>query len=268
MIRKAAWQGRFYPGDEKKLSGMIEEFMPVRQETIDVKGIVVPHAGYIYSGPVAGEVYSRVNIPDRVVIFSPNHWEGRTRAGVDPSDKWETIYGTVSLDEKLRKALLKESSLLSESAGAHQKEHAIEVQLPFLQKKKGNDFRFVPVALMGMRMESLDEISQALVKVISAQKDEILPIASTDMSHHIPEEEARKMDKLAIDRMLAMDPEGLYKTVVSNGITMCGMPAAYITLKTAMSLGASKAELIRYTTSAEASGDYARVVGYAGVVFH
>lgn len=268
MLRKAAFSGRFYPGSPDQLRSAIERFSKPREDKVKVKGIVVPHAGYIYSGSVAGAVYSSVELPGRFIIISPNHWEGRTKAALDTYDSWQTPLGEVSVDTELRDIILGGGGPLKKSESAHAREHAIEVQLPFLQYYLGDDFRFVGMTLMSQAKESLDCISEDVISALRKAGEETLPVASTDMSHYISHDEAKEMDRMAIDKMLELDSEGLYNVVTANEISMCGMPAAYVVMKTALAMGAKKAELIKYTTSGEVSGDYDQVVGYAGVIFY
>lgn len=267
MIRNAAWAGRFYPRNDKDIRKMISEFSGEKRKKVKAKAIMVPHAGYIYSGPVAGEVYAGVELPKRFIIISPNHWEGMTSIAVDTSDQWETPLGIVNLDQDLRDDILKHTDKIKQAEPAHRKEHAIEVQIPFIQYHLGNDFQFVPITMLSPGISVLDETAVAIAAAVREAGEDVLLVASTDMSHYISEADAKKLDGMAIEKILALDPQGLYKTVMENGITMCGMQVVYTIMKAAMGLGCVKAELVRYSTSGEASGDYDEVVGYAGVIF-
>lgn len=267
MIRNAAWAGGFYPRNEKDIRKMISGFSGEQRKKIGAKAIMVPHAGYIYSGPVAGEVYAGVELPRRFIIISPNHWEGRTDIAVDTSDQWETPLGIVNLDQDLRERILKHTDKIKQAEPAHRKEHAIEVQIPFIQYHLGNDFRFVPVAMLSPGISVLDETAGAVAAAVKEAGEDVLLVATTDMSHYISEAEAKKLDGMAIEKILALDPQGLYKTVLENEIAMCGMQVVYTVMKAAMELGCVKAELVKYSTSGEVFGDYDEVVGYAGVIF-
>ncbi|MBN2135267.1 MAG: AmmeMemoRadiSam system protein B [Acidobacteria bacterium] len=266
MIRKAAWGGKFYPGVNTTLTKMLQDLCPEGEAKTNAKAIVVPHAGYIYSGAVAGAVYSRVNLPSRFIILSPNHWEGMTRISTDTSSEWETTFGNVKIDTEIREKLLEKTNLVDENPRVHLKEHAIEVHLPFLQYLKGNDFTFLPISLIEPGYAALQELGTVLAEIIKESSDDIMIIASTDMSHYISAAEAEQMDMKAIKEILALNPEGLHDIVRKNGITMCGMPATVIALVASKILGAEKADLVKYTNSGEVSGDYDQVVGYAGVI--
>ena len=267
MIRKAAWAGRFYPRTEKDIRLQLADYSGKVEKKINAKAVIVPHAGYIYSGRVAGEVYSRTALPNRFIIVSPNHWEGRTSVAMDTNDQWETPLGIVSLDTDLIGLISKYTDKIKKTSVAHEKEHAIEVQLPFLQYHLNNDFRFVPVTMLTPGISVLNDIARAFTSAIKDAGDDVLLIASSDMSHYVSQSEAQRLDGMAIEKMLSLEPLGLYKTVTENGISMCGLQAVYTVMTAALKLGCVKADLIKYSTSGDTSGDYDEVVGYAGVIF-
>jgi len=267
MIRKAAWAGRFYPLAEKDIRILITDFSSKEEKKIAAKAVMVPHAGYIYSGHVASEVYSRTALPNRFIIASPNHWEGRTSVAMDTNDQWETPLGIVSLDTDLSGLISKYTDKIKKTSAAHEKEHAIEVQLPFLQYHLNNDFRFVPVTIMTPGISVLDDIARAFASAVKDTGDDVLLIASSDMSHYVSQSEAQRLDGMAIEKILSLDTRGLYKIVTENGISMCGLQAVYTIMTAALELGCVKADLIKYNTSGDTSGDYDEVVGYAGVIF-
>jgi AmmeMemoRadiSam system protein B len=267
MIRKAGWAGRFYPRAEKDIRLQMVEYSCKVEKRIKAKAIIVPHAGYVYSGHVAGEVYSRTVLPDRFIIVSPNHWEGRTSVAMDMNEQWETPLGFVNLDMDLSDLIFKYTDKIKKTSAPHEKEHAIEVQLPFLQYYLNNDFRFIPITMLTPSISVMNNIARAFSSAVEESGDDVLLIASSDMSHYISQSEAQRLDGMAIEKMLSLEPAGLYKTVMENGVSMCGLHAVYTVMTAALELGCTKADLIKYSTSGDTSGDYDEVVGYAGVIF-
>lgn len=264
MSRSPAVAGRFYPGAAADLSREIAELTRDVQEKLPAIAVVSPHAGYVYSGAVAGEVFSSVRIPGKVVVFCPNHTGYGKEAAILTRGSWRMPWGDVPVDADLGRRLKEECPLLQEDETAHAHEHSLEVQLPFLHRFRP-DFRFVPVALGRLSVADCRVLGEAVASVISAEDERPLIVASSDMSHYEPDEVARKKDRMAMDRIIALDPEGLYTTVRSERITMCGVVPATVALFAALRLGATKALLIRYATSGDVSRDYDRVVGYAGL---
>ena len=264
MRRSPAVAGQFYPGSIDSLSRALTTLTRDGIEKLPAIGIVSPHAGYVYSGAVAGELFSSVRIPSKTIIFCPNHTGVGESAAILSRGSWRMPWGEVPVDSELADRLKDENSLLREDAAAHAREHSIEVQLPFLHRFRP-DFRFVPIALGRLSIDECRILGEAVASVVAADEERPLLIASSDMSHYEPDEAARKKDRKAIDRILALDPEGLYKTVRSERITMCGVIPATILLFAALCLGAKKAVLLKYATSGEVSRDFDQVVGYAGL---
>lgn len=264
MIRQPAVAGQFYPGSSAELDRAVRKMTREVPERIRARGIVVPHAGYVYSGAVAGEVFSAVELPERHVIFCPNHTGMGADAAVMTRGAWRMPWGEVPIDEEFAGRLLAASPLLAEDAAAHRREHSLEVQLPFLRRFLPS-FRFVPVALSHLGLEECRSLGETVARAVAADPVPTLLIASSDMTHYEPDAAARRKDQRAIARILAVDPEGLYRTVRSEGITMCGIVPATVVLFAARALGATEARLIRYATSGETSGDTSQVVGYAGL---
>lgn len=265
-IRNPAVAGSFYPGSAGELDRAVRSFTRDVPEKIPAKGIVVPHAGYVYSGVVAGEVFSRVRIPTRHLIFCPNHTGRGSEAAVMGEGAWRMPWGDVPIDEALASRLLAASPLLREDSSAHRDEHALEVQLPFLRRFRP-DFRFVPIALGHLSLEDCSSLGEAAAGVLREEADPVLLIASSDMSHYLPDAAARLKDRKAIDAMLALDPEALYRIVRAERISMCGVVPATVVLFASRALGATSARLVRYATSGDVSGDREQVVGYAGLAF-
>jgi len=267
MVRKPAVAGQFYTNDPSRLRDQLETFVKTEHAKIKIYGAIVPHAGYIYSGAVAGAVYARINIPETVVILGPNHHGIGSKAALYPPGEWLTPLGTIGIDQQLSSAIRSSSPLVVEDNTAHQNEHSIEVQVPFLQFLKPN-VSIVPLCLGFTDFSSCKSLGLSLAQAISSYQKEVLIIASSDMSHYQSAEVARHEDLLALREVLNMNPEGMYSIVTGRGITMCGIIPVTVMLIAAMALGASKSELIRYATSGEVSGDFNQVVGYAGVMVY
>ena len=258
--------GQFYPGTASVLSRTLLELTREVKERMPAIGVVAPHAGYVYSGAVAGDVFSSVRVPGRAVIFCPNHTGIGEDAAIMSRGAWRMPWGDVPVDEELAARLETACPLLREDASAHSREYAIEVQLPFLHRFRP-DVRIVPVALGRLSLEECRELGENVADAIAGDAERPLLVASSDMSHYVPDAVARKKDRMAIDRMLALDPEGLYGTVRTERISMCGVMPATVVLFAARRLGATSARLIRYATSGDVSREFDQVVGYAGLAF-
>lgn len=265
MNRKPAVAGQFYPGDKAELEKQIKEFVDESQKKEKVIAAVSPHAGYIYSGMVAGAVYSRIEIPESVIVIGPNHSGIGAPASLMAEGEWEMPSGNVQINTELSQLILEQSKYLRNDAAGHEREHSLEVQVPFLQYLK-SDFALVPISLMRTDYKICEDIGNALAEAIKQYKKDVLIVASTDMSHFVSHDYATKMDKKAIEEILALNPEGLYDTVRAYDISMCGFIPTTIALISSKQLGAEEVELVDYRTSAEVSGDYQHVVGYAGLL--
>jgi len=264
MKRMPVVAGQFYPGTPGGLSRALEDLTREVGEKLPAIGVVAPHAGYIYSGAVAGEVFSSVRVPGRSVVFCPNHTGLGAEAAILPRGAWRMPWGDAPVDEDLAARLMGACALLVDDASAHAREHSLEVQLPFLHRFRP-DFRFVPIALGQLSLPQCRELGEAVADAVAEDPDRPLLVASSDMSHYIPDAVARKKDRLAIERVLALDPEGLYRTVFSERISMCGVIPVVVVLFAARHLGASRALLLKYATSGDVSRDFDQVVGYAGL---
>jgi AmmeMemoRadiSam system protein B len=263
-IRNPAVAGLFYPGSERELVDRVDGFMAAGGPAAAAKVAVMPHAGYVYSGRTAGAVAARVDVPRRVIILGPKHRRAGARAAVASADGWSFPFGAVPVDKELCASLLEHADLEADDL-AHREEHSLEVEVPFLWRRNPA-IAIAPVVLGVHSIEELEAVGTGIARAVAAAGEPVLIVASTDMSHQIPIGEAAVLDGMAIDRILALDPEGLYDTVFSNDISMCGVIPVTAALFAACALGASTAELIAYTTSADASGDTLAVVGYAGIV--
>lgn len=268
-IRQPAVAGRFYPAHPERLRADIESYLRTSEkgrpeQKSAALGCVVPHAGYMYSGHVAGAVYSRLDLPDRIIILCPNHTGVGEPLAIMSEGAWRTPLGDAEIDDALAADLKQAMPLLSEDEEAHRSEHALEVQLPFLQVLHP-DFRFVPIAVGTSNFSVLSALGTSIGNVLAKQTSRTLVIASSDMNHYESDEVTRTKDRRAIDQLLSLDPRGLYDVVREGHISMCGYGPAVVMLTAARKLGAAQAELIRYATSGDVSGDKDMVVGYAGV---
>src|SRR5438067_10090929 len=220
-VRQPAVAGRFYPGDPKVLRSDVQSYLSAIEEPVAVIGCVVPHAGYMYSGHVVRAVFARLQVPGRSILMCPNH-TGRGRPlSIMSHGSWETPLGAVPIDSELADALKQRYPLLSEDVEAHRSEHAVEVELPFLLARRPH-FTFVPIALGTGHYDALHGLGEAIADVIAAQRDPVLIIASSDMNHYENDQITRVKDHKAIDHILQLDPEGLYKVVMNEEISMCG----------------------------------------------
>jgi AmmeMemoRadiSam system protein B len=270
-IRPPAVAGRFYPGNAQRLRAEVEILTAANEAaekaTIPATGCIAPHAGYVYSGPVAGALYRRLQLPRRFVILCPNHTGNGEPLAIMSEGEWKTPLGNATIDSEIANALKTATPLVTEDSAAHQYEHALEVQLPFLQVLRP-DFQFVPIAVGTSKFESLTTLGQAIAMVLEKLPEPATIIASSDMNHYENDTVTRAKDKRAIEQVLALNPRGLYDTVREGNISMCGYGPATIMLTAALQLGAKKAELVRYATSGEVSGDRDSVVGYAGIAVY
>jgi AmmeMemoRadiSam system protein B len=264
-VRHPAVAGRFYPRDSVALLKDVQSYLSPQAAAAPALGCVVPHAGYIYSGAVAGAVYAQVDIPQRCIVLCPNHTGKGRPLAIMSSGAWETPLGSAPIDSPLADALRKGFPFLTEDADAHRGEHAVEVELPFLQARRP-DFTFVPIALGTQQFDILEKLGNAVADAVQAHAEKILIIASSDMNHYENDTVTRVKDHKAIERMLALDARGLFEVVMREEISMCGFGPTVVMLTAAKHLGATSAELIKYATSGDVSGDREMVVGYAGIV--
>jgi AmmeMemoRadiSam system protein B len=269
-VRTPAVAGRFYPGRAEELLREVRQYTspveaPIGTGRIAAIGCVAPHAGYIYSGGVAGAVYSRLEIPERCVILCPNHTGNGRALAVMANTTWQTPLGDVAADADLGARLLRRFPALQEDSAAHRAEHAIEVQLPFLQAQQP-ELNIVPIVIGTSDFDVLRGLGEALADVIADRDEKVLIIASSDMNHYESDAVTRVKDHKAIERVLALDARGLWEVVMNEDITMCGFGPTIVMLTAAKLLGATSATLVKYATSGEVSGDYESVVGYAGII--
>ncbi len=265
MIRNPAVANQFYDGDPTRLHYELGKLIGPVKAPRPAIALVAPHAGYVYSGAVAGKAYAQVDVPETVVVLGPNHTGLGAQAALWTTGSWAMPLGTVPVDEELARLIIHGSQYITEDTRAHIYEHSLEVQVPFLQYRQPN-LQIVPLCLGHLSYSTCRDIGMAIARAIRELKRPVLIVASTDMTHFEPQQEAETKDRLAIEKVLALDPQGLFETVRSYGITMCGVIPTTVTLVAATSLGATEARLVAYATSGDVSGDYSRVVGYASFI--
>lgn len=265
MKRKAAVAGQFYQSSRERLGEEVKRYILQNITREKVKAALCPHAGLMYSGHVAGAVYSHLVIPETFILIGPNHTGLGARVSLMAQGEWEIPTGILSIDQRLARKILSGCELITSDTQAHLFEHSLEVQLPFIAYFS-TEAKIVPITVMHATLEECKVIGEAIAKAISQMGYPVVIIASSDMSHYVSDEVARKKDKMAINRILQLDPEGLYNTVNTERISMCGYIPATIMLYAAKALGATEARLIKYATSGDVSGDYDYVVGYAGII--
>jgi len=263
--RKPAVAGQFYEGTRSRLEAQVAAYMRPDARREKVIGMVSPHAGLMYSGAVAGELYSRVEPPETFVIIGPNHTGLGAPLAVMSFGQWEVPTGALDIDSRLAELLLECVDSLEEDEQAHHLEHSLEVQLPFIVHIAPGA-RIVPVAMGDTRLDTCRALGQGIGEAVRELGYSVVIVASSDMSHFLPDEETRQLDRMAIDQVLALSPEGVHGVVREKRISMCGFGPATALLYAAEVLGATSAELVGYRTSGDVSGDRARVVGYAGIL--
>jgi len=263
MIRQPAVAGKFYTDDPDQLREELDS-MIAPGEAARVIGIVAPHAGYVYSGKVAGQVYGAVRVPDAVLVLGPNHTGVGAPAALAPPGEWLTPLGSVPVNARLSELILKSDPMVLEDVSAHRFEHSLEVQVPFLQRRNPR----VSIAALCLSLAdfaSIERLGQGIARAIREYGGEVLIVASSDMNHFESARVAKEKDDLALAEIAAMNPERLFKVCRDRHITMCGVVPAAVMLVAAKELGATSSKLVHYTTSGEVNGDLDRVVAYAAV---
>ncbi|MBI2355348.1 MAG: AmmeMemoRadiSam system protein B [Deltaproteobacteria bacterium] len=264
MRRQSAVAGQFYSGGAAELRRDLAELIPVTADKRRVTGIIAPHAGFIYSGAGAGRLYSGIEIPAAVLIIGPNHRGIGAAAALHPAGEWLTPLGPVPVDARLNALLQQHVPFVQSDSVAHQHEHSLEVQLPFIQLLRP-DVAIAAICLGQGDYPAVRRIGEGIAAAIREFGSEVLIVASSDMTHYESADAARRKDELALARVLALDPEGLLDVCRNERITMCGAVPSAVMLVAARELGAGSAELVAYATSGDVSGDRRQVVGYAAV---
>lgn len=265
MVREPSVAGRFYSGTRDALLHEVHEYVDLPVEKVPAIGCVAPHAGYMYSGHVAGAVYARLKLPTRFIVLCPNHTGMGKPVSMMSTGTWRTPLGEVPVDGELAAALKRHCTLVEDDVLAHRAEHALEVQLPFLQVLQPN-FTFVPVTVGVGVYPPLHLLGEGMAGAIREVGGEVMIIASSDMNHYESDALTRQKDQRAIEQVLALDGRKLFEVVTGENISMCGFGPAVAMLTAARLLGATSAELVKYATSGDISGDREMVVGYAGII--
>ena len=278
-VRRPVVASQFYEGDAEALKVQITDCFlhklgPQKLPEINkhaypraLVGLICPHAGYIYSGPVAASAFYELaqdGKPDTVVLLGPNHTGFGSGLSIMREGTWRTPLGDVEVDTELADSILHETRLLDVDEIAHRYEHSIQVQLPFLQFLYGGDFKIVPICFLMQDFESAVEVGRALTEALDGSNTVV--IASSDMTHYEPAKAAAAKDQTALKAVIALDAKGFYETVEKLNITACGY-APITTLLTYSNGVCAKSALLSYHNSGDVSGDYSSVVGYAAVSF-
>ena len=268
MFRKAAWAGvgKFYPSDKKTLEIDLQKMVRPAENRQKVLGLLAPHAGYVYSGACAGQGYGRASLTETVIILGVNHRGVGPVLALDGNDYWETPLGNVEVNSELRSRLLGASGLFQVDNEAGRLEHSLEVQVPFIHYASPGS-RILPIVVAASRLEDLLAAGREIAALFK-ENHNLMMVASSDMSHYISAARARELDFKAIEKVLQLDAEGLYRTVRDKRISMCGVAPAVIMLSAACAAGATRAELVCYTHSGEVSGELDEVVGYASLIVY
>ncbi len=267
MNRQPVVAGRFYDANIDKLNAMVDGFLGLTEEKRPERTVVamVPHAGYVFSGAVCGKTLSAANLESTLLLLGPNHTGRGDAFSLWPEGAWDIPGARIPVDEELAATLLDAEPLVTANTTAHIGEHSLEVLLPFLYRLNP-DTAIVPIAISAHSFEHLAAVGTAIGVVLKAFQRPVSIVVSSDMSHYISDDDARRKDKIALDAALSLEPRALFSAVRQHEISMCGVLPMTTSLFAARQLGATKGELIAYATSGEVSGDFDKVVGYAGVV--
>ncbi|MGB7730491.1 MAG: AmmeMemoRadiSam system protein B [Candidatus Acidiferrum sp.] len=268
MLRLPAVAGQFYPGNRQELSALVEDYTKdgKTEEKRKVRACLVPHAGYMYSGAVAGAVFARIFLPAKILLLGVRHYPRGEALAIVSEGEWRTPLGDAPVEPHLAARLRAACPALREDAVAHSREHSLEVELPFLQLLDPG-FSFVPIAIGTLHYDHLRETGEGLARTFEESSEDILIVTSSDMNHYEDDETTRQKDRKAIECMLHLDPKALFEVCRNEEISMCGLGPAIVMLTAMNQLGVRRAELVRYATSADVSGNRQEVVGYAGMIF-
>ncbi len=271
MIRKSVVADRFYTGNAQALKKQIESFLNlnVKKESKKAIGVILPHAGYMYSGKVAALTLNKVDLKDNIILLGPNHTGMGMPFSIMVEGIWQTPFGDVVINKDLAQAILKSNNLLAEDFEAHLQEHSLEVELPLLQYCK-KDFKIVPIAFSSNNVKMLEDIGKSIAQVITSLnlQDNVTLVASSDMTQYESAKVVKAKDAKAIEAILELNGQKLFENINKYDITMCGYAPTIVLMAAAKELFAKKAELVSYATSGDVSGDNSSVVGYAGLIIN
>jgi len=265
-VREPSVAGTFYPADAHALKEFCEAHLQPTAHPIAAKAIILPHAGYVYSGQTACRVVSQVDVPKKNFLIGPNHHGIGAPFAIAQQGEWETPLGRVPIDLDLAKGLLEACSEIKDDEDAHLYEHSLEVEIPFLQTKNPW-LEIVPLVVGTSSLPDAREVANACGRYLAAQSEPVLIVASSDMNHYEDDKMTRVKDRYALEAIENLDEDALAKAIKSHRISMCGFVPVFMLLTMKEFLGIQKATLVDYRTSSEASGDYGHVVGYAGFIF-
>ena len=265
MRREPVVAGQFYPGTKEDLERTLSTLINKKGKREKVIGAMSPHAGYIYSGAVAGSVFSTFTPRKLFIIIGPNHTGKGVPFSVFAEGTWQTPLGAVEIDREFSKYLIDNSKLFKADQIAHEHEHSIEVQIPFLQYTM-SDFNILPICVASLNINELKKAGEEIAKAVKDLERDATIIASSDMTHYESHDSAKEKDMQAISAILHMDEDELLEKVTSMNISMCGIAPVIMTLSASKTIGAKEAKLVDYKTSGDSSGDYSSVVGYGGVI--
>jgi len=278
LVRKPAVAGQFYPADPKELASLVDQCYlhplgpgkppPAPTARGSFVAVVSPHAGYVYSGPVAAHSYLHVSSlpdPELIVVVAPNHYGIGSGVSTFKEGSWQTPLGLLRVDSEAAKELVSLEDTVVFDPEAHRLEHSLEVQLPFLQRIYGDSVPLLPISLIFQDIDTARALSAALAKLLRGRKAVL--IASSDLTHYEPAEVARRKDMALLQNVLKNDLEGFYSTLDRLNVTSCGFGAIATVMETSRSLGLSKPELLKYATSGDTTGDNLQVVGYGALRF-
>lgn len=269
LIQQPVVAGQFYPDDREKLSSMIKIYLS-SASLIDLEGellgMMVPHAGYVYSGPVAAYAYRQLGTRDyqRVVVIAPSHYVSYPGVSVLDKESYQTPLGFIPIDREAVRKLIASRDWITYEPRLYEKEHSVEVQLPFLQQTL-RDFQLIPL-VMGDRSPQLSrELAAVLLETVGTEG--VLYLASSDMSHYFPYDRAKEMDELALEKMKSRDTQALFQLQVKGETQLCGLGPVLTLMELFQKLGGGRVEVLRYANSGDVTGDKGRVVGYGAVAF-
>jgi AmmeMemoRadiSam system protein B len=266
MNRPPAVAGTFYPASPDVLRRDVERYMSHPSQATQSLGVIVPHAGYVYSGETAGKVFAATVLPRRFIVLCPKHYAGGSDMAIWSAGAWDTPLGPYPIDSELAALLKHHAPQLQEDHVPHSQEHSLEVQLPFLQSARP-DGAFVPIALGPIGWTEIQALGSGIAAALQTmpESEHPLVVASSDMNHYEDEATTMAKDERALAAVTAMDPRGLLRVCRDEHVSMCGVIPASVMMVITAALGASRARVLEHTTSAKVSGDTNRVVGYAGV---
>ena len=266
MIRRPAVAGYFYPADPAVLRGQLDAFLRADAAAVQARAVVVPHGSYAHSGNLVGAALSRVMIPRRCILVGPSHTGSWMPWSVFMSGAYRTPLGDVPIDTRCAEALRARCPFLEPDAWAQRGEHAIEVLLPFLQRRRQAELAVVPIVTGSDDPAEFAQLAAALAQVVRLQEEPVLLVASSDLSHYEPRVRAAEQDRTLLDLIGALDGPGLIRYVQEHPVSMCGYGPVACILEAAKILGANRTTLVGYRTSAEAGGDPGSVTGYASLI--